>query len=122
MGDGDRCAVRASGAQFRSVGLSLALLLPRDGFFPFSFSFFSFLERSPAPGVWNQLDKLLSYGGGEGEGVSGREARGGEGRGEDRRGGRSAAAWGLGQGHPRAGARVPSLETLPNFGRTLERI
>ena len=61
---------QGDGARGRSVALraffspSLSLSLPRAGFFPFSFSFFSFLERSPAPGVWNQLDKLLSYGAG----------------------------------------------------------
>lgn len=92
-------------AQFRSAGLSLALSLPLAGFFPFSFSFFSFLERSPAPGVWNQLDKLLSYGAGEG------------------RGGRSAAAWDRGlRGSRRQGLAYPHLETVPKFGQTLERV
>lgn len=41
-----------------------ALLAPSLAFSFFSFLFFFFLERSPAPGVWNRPDKLLSYGGG----------------------------------------------------------
>lgn len=40
-----------------------ALLAPSLAFSFLSLSFF-FLERSPAPGVWNQPDKPLSYGGG----------------------------------------------------------
>lgn len=100
--------------KWRPVSLRgpFSLSLPRAGFFPFSFSFFSFLERSPAPGVWNQLDKLLSYGGGRGG--SGRAARGGgRGRGEAGGGGRAAAAWGWGA-HPHPG-------TLPGFGASAGR-
>lgn len=113
--------MRANSARRRSVGLSLALSLPRAGFFPFSFSFFSFLERSPAPGVWNQLDKLLSYGGGEGE--EGRERRAGA-RGGERTGGEGAPRRrGDGGGGIRGqGQAYPYLETLPNFGRTLARV
>lgn len=96
-------------AQFRSAGLSLALSLPLAGFFPFSFSFFSFLERSPAPGVWNQLDKLLSYGAGKGRGRASGAGRGGEGR--ALRGGVGSGVEGL----PPAGARVPPLGDCPQL-------
>jgi hypothetical protein len=60
-----------AGRPLRAAGLARSLSRARR-LFPFSLPFFSFLERSPAPGVWNQLDKLLSYGGGgEGEGRGG---------------------------------------------------
>lgn len=45
------------GSPFRAAGLACSLAC-------FPFFFFFFLERSPAPGVWNRPDKLLSYGGG----------------------------------------------------------
>lgn len=106
---------------------SLSLSFPRAGFFPFSFSFFSFLERSPAPGVWNQLDKLLSYGAGEG-----RERAGGPGRGEEEGGGGGGAGrgrngwgrngWGRGGGLRRQGRAHPHGETFPDFGPRCQRV
>ena len=50
------------GSPFRAAGLARSLAC----FFLFlvPFFFFFFLEQSPAPGVWNRPDKLLSYGGG----------------------------------------------------------
>lgn len=76
-GDGGHGAERVRG---RSFALRAFLFLSRSLAPAFSlllFSFFSFLERSPAPGVWNQLDKLLSYGGGRGgEGAGGRRWEG----------------------------------------------
>lgn len=100
-----------------AVSLCGPFSLPLAGFFPFSFSFFSFLERSPAPGVWNQLDKLLSYGGGRGG--SGRR---GEGRGG--RGGGAAAGGGGATGPGRgggAGACAPPGGDPPRLWANLIR-
>ena len=111
---------RGPGAQCGSTGLFLSISLPRAGFFPFSFSFFSFLERSPAPGVWNQLDKLLSYGAGEGRERAGGPGRGGGGG--EGRGGGAATGGGGAAGSGGRGARIPTEKPSPTLGPLCQRV
>lgn len=98
---------------------SLSLSFPRAGFFPFSFSFFSFLERSPAPGVWNQLDKLLSYGAGEGRERAGGPGRGEEEEGEGERGGGAATGAGGAAGSGGGAARTPTGRPSPTLAHVV---